>query len=106
MRGEYLPGLTGLPPREVKPLQVVQPDGPGFTLDGRLLCWQDWQLRLGFNHREGLVLHQVGYRDGGRLRPVAHRLSFAEMFVPYRDADPRSLPPDRVRHRRVGPRAS
>ena len=88
VRGEYLPGLTGLPPREVKPLQVVQPDGPGFTLDGRLLCWQDWQLRLGFNHREGLVLHQVGFRDAGRLRPVAHRLSFAEMFVPYRDPTP------------------
>ena len=88
VRGEYLPGLTGLPPREVMPLQVVQPDGPGFTLDGRLLCWQDWQLRLGFSHREGLVLHQVGYRDAGRLRPVAHRLSFAEMFVPYRDPTP------------------
>jgi primary-amine oxidase len=34
------------------------------------------------------VLHQVGYRDGTRLRPVAHRLSFAEMVVPYRDPSP------------------
>jgi primary-amine oxidase len=88
VRGEYLPALTGLPPREVKPLQVVQPDGSGFTLDGRLLSWQNWQLRLGFNHREGLVLHQVRISDAGRLRPVAHRLSFAEMFVPYRDPTP------------------
>jgi primary-amine oxidase len=74
--------------REVTPLHVSQPDGVGFTLDGTLLSWQNWQLRLGFNHREGLVLHQVGFRDGGRLRPVAHRLSFAEMVVPYRDAGP------------------
>jgi primary-amine oxidase len=88
VRGEYLPQLTGLPMREVKPLRITQPAGAGFTLDGRLLTWQNWQLRVGFNHREGLVLHQVGFSDAGRLRPVAHRLSFAEMIVPYRDTSP------------------
>jgi primary-amine oxidase len=86
--GEYAPALLGRPLREVKPLEVSQPEGAGFTLDGRLLTWQNWQLRLGFNYREGLVLHQVAFNDGGRLRPVAHRMSFAEMFVPYRDASP------------------
>jgi primary-amine oxidase len=86
--GEYLPALTGMPLREVAPLEISQPSGPGFSLDGRLLSWQNWQLRLGFNHREGLVVHQVRFSDAGRLRPVAHRLSFAEMFVPYRDASP------------------
>ena len=84
--GEYTPALLGRPLREVAPLYVSQPDGVGFTLDGRLLSWQNWRLRLGFNYREGLVLHQVGFDDDGRLRPVAHRMSFAEMFVPYRDA--------------------
>jgi primary-amine oxidase len=88
VRGEYLPALIGMPLREVTPLEVSQPSGVGFTLDGRLLSWQNWRLRLGFNHREGLVLHQVGFTDGGQLRPVAHRMSFAEMFVPYRDASP------------------
>jgi len=86
--GEYLPRFLPTPLREVKPLQVSQPSGVGFTLTGGLLSWQDWELRLGFNYREGLVLHQVGFRDAGRLRPVAHRLSFAEMVVPYRDASP------------------
>jgi primary-amine oxidase len=88
VHGEYLPELLPMRLREVAPLQVSQPDGVGFTLDGTLLSWQNWQLRLGFNYREGLVLHQVAIRDGGRLRPVAHRLSFAEMVVPYRDASP------------------
>jgi primary-amine oxidase len=88
VRGEYLPQLTGTPPRVVKPLQITQPEGAGFSVDGRLLSWQNWQLRVGFNHREGLVLHQVGFSDAGRLRPVANRLSFAEMIVPYRDASP------------------
>jgi primary-amine oxidase len=86
--GEYTPGLIPMPLRQVKPLRVSQPEGVGFTLDGRLLSWQNWQLRIGFNHREGLVLHQVGFSDAGRLRPVAHRLSFAEMIVPYRDPSP------------------
>jgi primary-amine oxidase len=86
--GEYAPELLGRPLREVAPLEISQPAGVGFTLEGRLLSWQNWQLRLGFNYREGLVLHQVGFSDGGRLRPVAYRMSFAEMFVPYRDASP------------------
>jgi primary-amine oxidase len=86
--GEYLPSLIPMRLREVTPLEISQPQGVGFTLDGYQLSWQNWQLRLGFNHREGLVLHQVGWRDSGRLRSVAHRLSFAEMVVPYRDAGP------------------
>jgi primary-amine oxidase len=83
--GEYLPSLIPTPLREVKPLQVSQPDGVSFTLNGRRLWWQNWEMLIGFNHREGLVLHTVGFHHAGRLRPVAHRLSFAEMIVPYRD---------------------
>jgi primary-amine oxidase len=91
--GEYGPKRTGLPPRDLAPLEISQPQGVSFTLDGNRLTWQNWELRIGFNYREGLVLHQVGYHDraaGGapRLRPVAHRLSFAEMVVPYRDPSP------------------
>ena len=36
-------------------------------------------------HKRSLVIHTLGYQAGDRLRPVAHRLSFAEMVVPYRD---------------------
>jgi primary-amine oxidase len=81
--GEYAPHLVpGLRRRDdLKPLEVVQPEGVSFTLDGNLLRWQKWSLRIGFNHREGMVLHTVGYDD----RSVAHRISFAEMVVPYRD---------------------
>jgi primary-amine oxidase len=85
--GEYVPRLVpGQRLRDdVKPLQVIQPEGVSFTLQGNLLAWQRWSMRLGFNPREGLVIHTVGYEDGGRTRQVAHRLSFAEMVVPYRD---------------------
>ena len=32
---------------------------------------------------EGLVLHQIGYNDRGRLRPIIYRASLSEMVVPY-----------------------
>lgn len=32
--------------------------------------------------REGLVLHQLSYDDGGKQRPVLHRASLVEMAVP------------------------
>ncbi|HEX2409752.1 MAG TPA: primary-amine oxidase [Solirubrobacteraceae bacterium] len=85
--GEYVPHLVpGLRQREdLAPIEITQPEGVSFTLDGNRLTWQKWSLRVGFNHREGMVLHTVAYEDGGRTRPVAHRLSFAEMVVPYRD---------------------
>lgn len=89
--GEYVPSLIPESIRArshrepLKPLHITQPEGPSFTLDGNLLRWQNWSLRIGFNYREGMVLHTVRYRDGDRDRSVAHRLSFAEMIVPYRD---------------------
>jgi primary-amine oxidase len=85
--GEYVPKLVpGQTVRsDLKRYDVTQPEGASFTLDGNLLTWQRWSLRVGFNGREGLVLHTVGYEDGGRRRTVAHRMSFAEMVVPYRD---------------------
>ncbi len=85
--GEYVPGLVpGQRLRDdVKPLEIVQPEGSSLQLEGNLVRWQKWSVRIGFNYREGLVLHTVGYDDGGRTRPIAHRMSFAEMVVPYRD---------------------
>jgi primary-amine oxidase len=73
---------------DVKPIEITQPDGPSFTVDGHAVTWQKWHLRIGFTPREGLVLHQVGYDDRGTLRPVIYRASLAEMYVPYGDPAP------------------
>ena len=48
----------------------------------------------------------VGYDDGDRVRPVLHRASFSELFVPYGDPGPGQLSAQRVRHRRVRARAA
>ncbi len=68
---------------DVKPLEIVQSDGPSFTVEGNEVRWQKWRFRVGFNAREGLVLHAIGYEDNGRLRPVLHRAALSEMVVPY-----------------------
>jgi primary-amine oxidase len=65
------------------PLDVVQPKGAGFEVDGYKVTWENWDFRVGFNGREGLVLNTVGYTIGGRRRPVLYRASIAEMVVPY-----------------------
>jgi hypothetical protein len=54
-------------------------------VDGWHISWQHWDFHIGFNGREGLVLHDLGYRDsdqGGRRRPILHRASIVEMCVP------------------------
>ena len=48
--------------------QILQPGGPGFTVDDGCLTWGPWQMRVSLHPIEGLVLHQIGYRDHGRLR--------------------------------------
>jgi primary-amine oxidase len=70
---------------DLKPLAIVQPEGPSFTVEGNLVRWQKWQFRLGFHVREGVILHTIGYEDQGRVRPIMHRASMAEMVVPYGD---------------------
>jgi primary-amine oxidase len=68
---------------DLKPLDIVQPEGPSFTVEGQLVRWQKWQFRVGFHVRDGLILHAIGYEDKGKVRPIMHRASMAEMVVPY-----------------------
>ena len=74
------------PPRtNVKPLDVIQREGPSFKVDGWKVEWQNWSFRVGFSAREGLVLHMLSFKDGDRERPIIYRASLTEMVVPYSD---------------------
>jgi primary-amine oxidase len=57
-----------------------------FSVERNVIRWRNWQLRYGFNLREGLVLYQVGYDDQGRRRPILHRASVSEIVTAYGDA--------------------
>jgi primary-amine oxidase len=86
--GNYAPAYTGPPREDLKAIEITQPQGTSFTVTGHEIAWQKWRIRIGFNAREGLTLHTVSYEDGDRLRPIAYRMSFSEMVVPYGEVAP------------------
>lgn len=59
--------------------------GTAPRVDGQVVSWRRWRFRVGLRAREGLVLHQVGFDDGTRVRSVMYRASLSEMVVPYGD---------------------
>lgn len=86
--GHYLPQHVGPAREDLKPIEITSPQGRSFQVDGNQVSWANWAFRVGFTPREGLVLHQLGYRDGDELRSVIHRASLTEMVVPYGDPSP------------------
>ena len=86
--GNYTSDRVGPVRTDVKPLEITEPEGPSFTVDGHEVRWQKWHFRIGFTPREGVVLHTVRYEDQGRERPILYRASLVEMVVPYGDPNP------------------
>lgn len=68
---------------DLKPIDIVQPDGVSFQMDGRTISWHDWSVLIGFNAREAMTLHNISFTG----RPVCYRASIAEMVVPYGSPD-------------------
>jgi primary-amine oxidase len=79
------PAVHGPLRTDLRPIEITQPDGPSFALDGTRLRWQNWSMRIGFDAREGLTLHEIAIADSGRERPLIYRASLPEMVVPYGD---------------------
>ena len=83
--GSYRAGDWGPSRTDVAELDIIQPQGPSFTVEGWEVRWQKWRFRVGFTFREGLVLHDLAYEEGDELRSVLKRASVNEMYVPYLD---------------------
>lgn len=73
---------------DLRPIEITQPEGPSFALDGNELTWQKWNMRIVMDDTEGLVLHRINYTQDGEARSVIDRASLAEMVVPYGDTRP------------------
>jgi primary-amine oxidase len=63
----------------LRPINIEQPDGVSFTMEGQSIRWHDWSLVIGFNAREAITLHDIKFAG----RPVCYRASLVEMVVPY-----------------------
>ena len=87
-QANYLPEHVGPARTDIKPIEISSPEGRSFQVDGQHVTWGDWKFRIGFTPREGLVLHQMSFRDGDVDRSVLNRASLVEMVVPYGDPSP------------------
>lgn len=69
--------------KDQKPINITQPEGVSFKMDGHVMEWSNFKFHIGFNYREGIVLSDITFNDHGKVRPIFHRMSLAEMIVPY-----------------------
>ncbi|HTI22684.1 MAG TPA: tyramine oxidase, partial [Kutzneria sp.] len=83
--GNYDAGSVGPLRTDLKPLEIIQREGPSFAVTGHVIDWQRWRLHAHVDPVEGLVLSDVSYLDGDRRRSILHRASISEMVVPYGD---------------------
>lgn len=68
------------------PLQVQQPAGPGYTLDGHVVSWDRWRFHVRPDSRVGVIVSTATWKDGDRERPVLYEGHLSEIFVPYMSA--------------------
>ena len=90
---------------DLKPIEITQPEGPSFSVEGNHVRWQKWSLRVSMDSVEGLILHR------GRLRGRRPRPSCAVPGLGHRDGGPLRRPrpharlEERIRRGRMGTRA-
>ncbi len=77
--GEPLPGT--------KPIVVMQPEGPSFTMDKGEISWQNWSFRFRLDTRVGAILNMVKWNDAGKERSILYEGSLSELYVPYMDPE-------------------
>lgn len=75
---------------KLKPLDIIQPQGVSFRMQGNELSWAGYKMHIGFNYREGIVISDVRMHDQyeQRARALFNRISVVEMVVPYGNPDP------------------
>jgi primary-amine oxidase len=89
----FSPRVRGPKRGGLKPMTVAMPKGASYALQGNRVLWQGFDFRFSFNLREGLVIHQLGFRDPQTkaMRPILYRGSVSEMLVPYAESAPQWL---------------
>ena len=45
----------------LRAIDIEQPEGVSFTMEGRAVRWHDWSLVIGFNAREAITLHDIRF---------------------------------------------
>ncbi|MGB7801700.1 primary-amine oxidase [Buttiauxella sp.] len=72
---------------EIKPLEIIEPEGKNYTITGDTIHWQNWDFHLRLNSRVGPIISTVTFNDNGNKRKVMYEGSLGGMIVPYGDPD-------------------
>jgi primary-amine oxidase len=72
---------------EVKPLEIIEPEGKNYTISGNSIHWQNWDFHVRLDSRVGPILSTVTYDDKGKKRKIMYEGSLGGMIVPYGDPD-------------------
>ncbi|TPX43129.1 primary-amine oxidase [Synchytrium endobioticum] len=83
--------------KDMNPIEITQPKGASFQLDGYGLKWYNYTFRIGYGHREGIILQDICWHEkDGTVKELFRRICVNETFssvvvvVPY--GDPRWYP--------------
>ena len=82
------PAHVGPPRTTLKPMEITQPEGPSFTVEGDEVTWQNWQLASASTPARAWCCTSIASPTASGERPIIYRASIAEMVVPYGDPSP------------------
>ncbi|MDX6042391.1 primary-amine oxidase [Scandinavium lactucae] len=73
--------------KQLKPLEITEPEGKNYTITGDMVHWQNWDFHLRLDSRVGPILSTVTFNDNGTKRKIMYEGSLGGMIVPYGDPD-------------------
>lgn len=73
--------------KQLKPLEIIEPEGKNYTITGDMVHWQNWDFHLRLDSRVGPILSTVTFNDNGTKRKIMYEGSLGGMIVPYGDPD-------------------
>ncbi len=84
---DFVPLSQDEPKRFPTPINIDQPLGPSFSIDGHIVSWDRWRFHWRMDHKVGTIISAVSWNDGDQSRPVLYEGHLSELYVPYMSND-------------------